>query len=453
MSDLDTSPARLWRKICWRILPVVSIAWLCSAVDRGSLGYVAVPLAAELGLSATNIGFAAGLVFVGYFVVPVPGNLIEYRIGARTWITGILIAWSLVTAATAAVDSAATLYLARIGLGFAEGGIGSAILLYLTFWLPRSQQSRALSYFFLTLPASGIIGALMAGFLLSHDGLVFGLAGWRSVFLTEGILSLLVAALVWFTLASKPQDASWLTRREREALRAELDRDAAAAQAPTATSARVPLTDRSVWGLAFASFAISFGVSALAFFLPKMITVVQHGLHNSQAVLITSIPQAIAAVVMVGWARLARRRSPVVTTIIPAAVAAAAIPVAAYAPNGVIFVAAVCAVLAGSYSALPQFWRLPSLWLSGPAAAGGIALIQSGTNLSAFVGPYVTGYAEDLTGSFRDALLATAMIMLLGVVAIALTGRPALRSRPVRTGPRLAIPPAKPARPATGGGR
>lgn len=453
MNDLETSPGRLWRKICWRIIPVVSIAWLCSSIDRGSLGYVAVPLSSDLGLSATNIGLAAGLVFVGYFVVPIPGNLIQYRIGARTWITGILIAWSLVTAATAAVDSAATLYLARIGLGFAEGGIGAAVLLYLTFWLPRSQQSRALSYFFLALPASGIAGALMAGFLLSHDGLVFGLPGWRSVFLTEGVLSLLVAVLVWCTLTSKPQDASWLTRPERELLRAELDRDAATAQSTTPTSARAPLTDRNVWGLAFASFAIFFGVSALAFFLPKMIIVVQHGLPNSQAVLITSIPQAIAAVAMIAWARFARRRSPVVTTIIPVAAAAAAILVAAFASNGVIFVAAVCVVLAGSYAALPQFWRLPSLWLSGPAAAGGIALIQSGTNLSALAGPYVTGYAEDVTGSFQAALLLTAMIMLLGVVVIAFVGRSAPRPRPARPGARLAISPARSVRQATGGGR
>jgi MFS family permease len=424
MSDLDAFPARLWRKIYWRVIPVVSIAWLCSYIDRGSLGYVAVPLSADLGLSATNTGLAAGLVFVGYIVVPVPGNLIEYRIGARAWITGILVAWSLVTAATAAVDSAATLYLARILLGFAEGGIGSGILLYLTFWMPRSQQSRALSYFFLVLPLSGVAAALMAAFLLSHDGLVLGLAGWRSVFLTEGILSLLVAALVWFTLTGKPQDASWLTPPERLLLRSELDRDAAPARGATVTSARAPFRDGRVWALAFANFAISFGVSPLAFFLPKMITVVQHGLHNGQAVLITIIPQVVAAILMIAWARLARRRAPVLATIIPAAAAAVAVAVAAYASNGVIFVSAVCVALAGSYSAVPQFWRLPALRLSGPAAATGLALVISGANVSALIGPYITGYAEDLTGNFRFTLLLTAVIMLLGVLTIALAGRP-----------------------------
>jgi ACS family tartrate transporter-like MFS transporter len=134
MSDRDLSPARLWRKIYWRVIPVVSIAWLCSYIDRGSLGYVAIPLSGDLGLSATDIGLAAGIVFVGYIVVPIPGNLIEYRIGARAWITGILVAWSLVTAATAAVDSAATLYLARILLGFAEGGFPAR---------PRRARARA----------------------------------------------------------------------------------------------------------------------------------------------------------------------------------------------------------------------------------------------------------------------------------------------------------------------
>lgn len=439
MAELDTSLDRLGRKICLRIIPVVSIAWLCSYIDRGSLGYVAVPLSKDLGLSATAFGFAAGIVFIGYIVVPVPGNLIAYRVGAPAWITGILIAWSLVTAATAAVDSAATLYLARILLGFAEGGTGSAILLYLTFWVPRPQQSRALSYFFLVMPVSAILGALMASFLLSHDRLVLGLAGWRSVFLTEGILSLLIAVLVWFTLVDKPQDASWLTGPEREMLQAELDRDATKARAATLTSARAPFRDRHVWALAFANFAITFGVSPLAFFLPKMIVVVQHSLHNSQAVLITIIPQVIAAVVMTAWARLARRRTPVAATIIPAAAAAVAIAVAAYASSGVVFVSAVCVALAGSYSAIPQFWRLPPLRLSGPATAAGLALIVSGANFSALVGPYITGYAEDLTGNFRDTLLLITAIMLLGVLTIASAGRSALRSSAARAETGIAV--------------
>jgi cyanate permease len=253
---------------------------------------------------------------------------------------------------------------------------------------------------------------------------VLGLAGWRSVFLTEGILSLLVAALVWFTLTGKPQDASWLTPSERQLLQSELDRDAATAQATTVTSAQAPFRDRRVWALAFANFAISFGVSPLAFFLPRMIIVVQRGLHYRQAVLITIIPQVVAAILMIAWARLARRRAPVLATIIPAGAAAIAIAIAAYASNGVIFVSAVCVALAGSYSAVPQFWRLPALRLSGPAAAAGLALIISGANVSALVGPYITGYAEDLTGNFRFTLLLTTVIMLLGVLTIAFAGRP-----------------------------
>jgi MFS transporter, ACS family, tartrate transporter len=442
-----TAPARLWRKIFWRLIPVVSIAWLCSFIDRGSLAYVAVPLSKDLGLSVTGLGFAAGAVFIGYTVMPVPGNLIQYRVGARAWITGILIAWALVTAATAAVDSAATFYLARILLGFAEGGTGSAILLYLTSWLPRSQQSRALSYFFLVIPLAATAGALLASFLLGKDGLVFGLAAWRSVFLTEGILSLFVAALVWSVLTDKPRDASWLTGPEREMLQAELDRDAALAQAASATRARASLRDRRVWALAFALFAISFGTSPLAFFLPKMITIVEHNLHNSQAVLITIIPQLFAAAVMITWGRLARRQNPVIATIIPASAAAAAIAVAAYAANGVIFVSAVCVAVAGNYSAIPQFWRLPALRLSGSAAAAGIAQILAASNASGFVAPYVTGYAADVTGNFRDALLIIAVIMLIGVVTISFTGRRSFSARPA--GP---LAPAEPAQRAAAGG-
>jgi MFS transporter, ACS family, tartrate transporter len=428
LSDPGPARARLWRKVYWRTIPILGAAYLCSYIDRVNLGYVAVPMSKDLGLSAADIGFAAGVFFLGYIVMQVPGNLIQYRVGARAWITRILIAWALITAATAAVDSPAALYLARIVLGFAEGGLPAGILLYLTSWMPRSQQSRALSYFFLVLPVSAVVGALLASFLLGHQGLVFGLTGWRSVFLAEGILSLLIGILVWFTLTDKPQDASWLTGSEREMLRAELDRDDASAQAVTVTSVRASLRDQHVWALAFADFAIAFGLVPLAIFLPKMITVVQHSLHNSQAVLITAIPQLFAAVVMIAWARFARRRSPVAATMIPAAVAAVAMAAAAYASNALIFVSAVCVAAAGIYSAIPQFWRLPSLRLSGPAAAAGLALINSVGNFSGFAGSYITGFADDVTGNFRYALLLITAIMLLGVLTIAFIGRSALPS-------------------------
>jgi MFS transporter, ACS family, tartrate transporter len=424
----DSSRGRLWRKVYWRTIPILGLAYLSSYIDRVNMGYIAAPMSKDLGLSATDVGFAAGIFFLGYIVMQVPGNLIQYRVGARAWITRILIAWALITAATAAVDSAATLYLARTLLGFAEGGLPAGILLYFTSWMPRSQRSRALSYFFLVLPISAVIGALVASFLLGHEGLVFGLTGWRSVFLAEGILTLLIGVLVWFTLTDKPQDASWLTSSERKILRAELDRDNASAQAVTVTSVRASLRDRHVWALAFADFAIAFGLFPLAIFLPKMIIVVQHSLHNSQAVLITAIPQLIAAVVMIAWARVARRRSPAVATMIPAAVAAVALAAAAYASNALIFVSAVCVAAAGIYSAIPQFWRLPSLRLSGPAAAAGLALINSVGNFSGFAGSYITGFADDITGNFRYALLLITVIMLLGVLTIAFVGRSALPS-------------------------
>jgi MFS transporter, ACS family, tartrate transporter len=430
VDQVDTAlpNTRLWRKIYWRLIPILSLAYVCSYVDRVNLGYVAVPLSRDLRLSAADLGFAAGIFFVGYIVVEVPSTMIQYRVGARIWLTRILIAWGLITVATAAVDSAAALYTARLLLGFAEGGLPAGILLYLILWMPRSQQSRALTYFFLVLPGSAIVGALLARILLSRSGLGFGLAGWRSVFLTEGVLSLLIAVLFWFTLTDRPEDASWLTASEQEILRAELDLDAASGQTVTVTSARASLRDRHVWALAGADFAIVFALYPLAFFLPKMITVVQRSLHYNQAVLITVIPQLIAAVVMIVWARLARSRSPVVTTIVPTVAAAAAMAIAAYAPNAVVFVSAVCVVVAGIYSAIPQFWRLPPLRLGGPAAAAGLALINSVGNVSGFAGPYMTGFAEDVTGSFRYALLITASIMLLGALTIGFIGRSALGS-------------------------
>lgn len=211
----------------------------CAVISTGAAwANVAASLSKDLGRSATDIGLAAGIVFLGHIVVPIPGNLIQYRIGARHMDhrhpCRLVASHGRDRGCGQRRDPLSRADPARLR----RRGIGAEIRLYLTSWLPRSQHSRALSYFFLVVHISAIVGALVASFLLSHDGLMLGLVGWRSVFLTEGSLSLLLAALVWFALARSPQDASWLTGPELMMLKAELGRDTAPAQAAALTSAR-----------------------------------------------------------------------------------------------------------------------------------------------------------------------------------------------------------------------
>lgn len=416
---------RLWRRVAWRIIPLVGLAYVMSYIDRANLGYVAQPMSRDLGLSAAQLGLAGGLFFLGYILVEVPSNMALRRFGARKWITRILVTWGMVTAATAAVQTADQLLIARVLLGFAEAGLAAGILLYLTFWFPRRHRSWAMSAFFLMIPLSSVVGAPLAAGLLTWGQKLFDMAGWRSLFLVEGVLTVLVGALIFFLLPDRPHEAKWLSPEEREhiegALAAETEEQAAHG---ALTGLKQALTSGRVWAMAVAFFAIVFGLYPLAFFLPTMISSLSSSLGGDvNSVLLSAIPSVVAIVAMVVWSRFAARVSAVVATSVPMAIGAAGLVLATFSGDGMLFIVAVCVSVAGIYTAMPQFWRIPTIGLTGAAAAGGIALINSVSNLSGFVGPYVTGAIKDATGSYTWALLLIAVVMLLGLGVLITVGR------------------------------
>ncbi|WP_190816130.1 MFS transporter [Saccharopolyspora pogona] len=430
MSNETTTPPvaderRLWRRVAWRIIPLVGLAYVMSYIDRANLGYVAQPMSRDLGLTAAQVGLAGGLFFIGYILVEVPSNIALRRFGARKWITRILVSWGLVTAATAAVHSATTLYLARLLLGFAEAGLAAGILLYLTFWFPRRHRSWTMSAFFLMIPLSSIVGAPLAAGLLAWGQNLFDMAGWRSLFLVEGVLTVLVGAVIFFLLPDRPREAKWLSPDERELIEGTLAAEAEEQAAHGAlTGLRQALTSGRVWAMAVAFFAIVFGLYPLAFFLPTMISSLSSSLGGDvNSVLLSAIPSAVAIVAMVVWSRFAARVSAVVATAVPMAIGAAGLLLATFSGDGILFIVGVCVSVAGIYSAMPQFWRIPAMGLTGAAAASGIALINSVSNLSGFVGPYLTGAIKDATGGYTWVLLLIAVIMLLGLGVLLTVGR------------------------------
>ncbi|PXY25818.1 4-hydroxyphenylacetate permease [Prauserella coralliicola] len=429
-NETTTTPAitgerKLWRRVAWRIIPLVGLAYVMSYIDRANLGYVAQSMSRDLGLTAAQIGLAGGLFFIGYILVEVPSNMALRRFGARKWITRILVTWGLVTAATAAVHTTTQLYIARILLGFAEAGLAAGILLYLTFWFPRRHRSWAMSAFFLMIPLSSIIGAPLAAGLLSWGENLFAMAGWRSLFLVEGVLTVLVGVVIFFLLPDRPRDAKWLTAAERELIEATLAAEVEEQAAHGAlTGLRQALTSGRVWAMAFAFFAVVFGLYPLAFFLPAMISSLSSSLGGDvDSVLLSAIPSACAIVAMLAWSQFAARVTAVVATSVPMAIGAAGLVLATFSGDGMLFIVAVCVSVAGIYTAMPQYWRVPAIGLTGAAAASGIALINSISNLSGFVGPYVTGAIKDATGGYTWALLLIAAIMLLGLGVLLTVGR------------------------------
>lgn len=422
----DVSP-RTWRKVGARIIPLVGLAYVASYIDRANVGYIAAPMSRELHLSTSQIGLAAGLFFIGYILVEVPSNMMLRRFGARRWIARIMITWGLITAATAAVNSPATLFIARLLLGFAEAGLAAGILLYLTSWFPRRHRSWAMSAFFLMTPISSIIGSPLAAGLLTWGQNLLGITGWRALFLVEGLLTVVVSILIFVFLPDRPEKARWLDDGEKAAIEGVLAAETAEHQARGAlTGLREALTSRRVWAMAVTWFAIAFGLYPLQFFLPTMISSITHSIGASgdvSSVLLSAIPYVVAVVALIVWARFAARRSAVTATVVPMAVGIAGLLMATFVSSGTLFVIAVCLSVGGIMTAMPQFWRIPAIGLTGAAAASGIALINSVSNVSGFVGPYFTGAIASATGSFTWALLAIAVIMAAGMTALLTTGR------------------------------
>ncbi|MBE1577556.1 MFS transporter [Amycolatopsis roodepoortensis] len=426
-AEVSTAPAV--RKAMIRLVPLLGLLYLLNYLDRVNVGFAALTMNADLGISAAAYGLGAGLFFVGYFFFEVPSNVILHKVGARIWIARIMVTWGIVASATAFIQGEVSFYIVRVLLGIAEAGFFPGIILYLTYWFPRKQRAKIVALFFLAVPLSSVIGSPVSSLLIKHGDGVLGFdAGWRFMFFAEGVPSILLGVAVFFLLPSKPKDAKWLTPQERTALQSAIDAEDVR-EVGKEVSTRSALTDPRVLALSAVYFGIIFGLYVLAFFLPQVIKGFQEQFQTSYTIveigLITAIPYAVAAVAMVLWARHSDRTGERAGHVaIAAFVGAVAIAGALYlgSPLWVMVAVTLCAV--GVFTAIPVFWQLPNAFLTGVGAAAGIGLINSFGNLSGFVGPYLTGWLQGLTGSFRAGMWAVAFFMAMaGVIALTFRGK------------------------------
>ncbi|GAB3287107.1 MFS transporter [Parasphingorhabdus pacifica] len=424
---------RIVRKVSLRLMPFLCLLYFINYLDRVNIGFAGPNgMNEELGLSPTLFGFAAGVFFLGYLLLEVPSNLALHRFGARKWLARIMVTWGLVATAMAFVSSPAALIVLRFLLGVAEAGFFPGIILYLTYWFPAAQRAKAVSLFMVAVPVSSAVGATVSSVLISAGDGVFGLSGWRFMFLVEGVPALLLAAATWFYLTDRPSEAKWLTEEERDWLTAELAAERERTDANHHWPLRKALTHPRVLALAFVYFGIAYGLYALGFFLPLIIAGFeqQYGTNLSviQSGLVTAVPYVVGAVAMVFWAAHGdRTRERVWHVALPMLLGGISIPVALYLGNPYAAMVAVTLCAVGVCSALPTFWALPSSFLSGAAAAGGIAMINSLGNISGFAAPYVTGVLTDVTGTQRAGLWVVGVVMV-GAAAVVLALRAAPRT-------------------------
>ncbi len=409
------------RKATLRLIPFLFLLYIVAYLDRINVSFAALTMNADLGLSQTAYGLGAGIFFLGYVLFEVPSNLILERVGPRLWITRIMLTWGLVTMAMAFARGPVSFAVLRFLLGVAEAGFFPGIILYLTYWFPQVRRARTVALFMTATPVAGLVGSPVSGLILGMDG-TWGLSGWHWLFMLEGLPAVALGVAVFLWLPSRPAKAAWLSPDESAALEETLAAENRAIAAGHLSSLRQGLTSPHVWLLGWVYFCAVVAMYGLVMWLPQIIATAGGGstMDVSYRVMVAYF---FAAVGMVGigassdhWSErrwhVAGSLSLCLAGMLVLSVSTGLIPILAGASLAAM----------GIWGVLGPFWGLATGFLTGSAAAAGIALINSLGNLGGFAGPYVMGWVKANTGGFTEGFLFLAALMLLGCAPLPFLG-------------------------------
>lgn len=425
----DTLQRATLAKVSRRLLPFLFLLFIVCYLDRVNVGFAALQMNRDLGFSPAVYGFGAGIFFLGYVLFEVPSNLILARVGARRWIARIMISWGLIASAMMFVRGPLSLYGLRFLLGVAEAGFAPGIVYYLSGWFPAAERARAMSWFLIAIPLSGVVGGPLSGGLLGLNGQL-GLAGWQWLFLLEGLPAVVLGFVVLGYLTDRPEEAAWLAPAERAWLSTHMSQEREQCERRHGLSVLQALSNRTVWQLGLLHFlCFTFGTYVLGLWLPQIVWGFS-GLSDFRIGLVSAVPNLAAAVGMVLVGAHSDRSGERLLHIAATGLAATfGFLASAYLHSPVLIVLALSLAAVGLRSAAGPFWTLPSAFLTGSAAAGGIALINSVSNLSGFVGPYAIGLLRGATGTFHSGLLLLALVPLAGAALALHLRRATLLSR------------------------
>jgi ACS family tartrate transporter-like MFS transporter len=411
-------PARVIAKVTRRLIPFLFLLYVVAFLDRVNVGFAALQMKADLGLSDAVYGLGAGIFFLGYFVFEVPSNLILERVGPRWWIARIMISWGVISSCMMFVRGEAAFHALRFLLGVAEAGFFPGMILYLTYWFPAAERARAVALFMTATAMAGVVGGPISGALLEMDG-IGGLAGWQWLFLLEGLPAVALGFVVLAVMTDRPEQARWLEAHERSWLAARIAAEHESVAARHGTGLRLAFAQPRVWSLGVLYFALVLSIYGVSLWLPQIVA----GLASMSAFtvgLVTAVPYLVASIGMVVVGRHSDRTGERRWHIAgPALVGALGFAASASFEHPALALASLSLAALGIWSALGPFWTLPPSFLAGTAAAGGIALINSVGNLGGFAGPYALGLLKQATGGFRAGLWLLALSLLV-VAALAL---------------------------------
>ncbi len=404
--------AQLYRKVTWRLIPLLFACYVVAYLDRVNVGFAKLQMLGDLHFSETVYGLGAGIFFIGYFLFEVPSNIILHKVGARVWIARVMVSWAVISAGMVFVHSPTVFYGLRFLLGVAEAGLFPGVILYLTCWYPSRRRGGIIGLFMTGIPIAGVIGGPLSGWILASLSGVLGLAGWQWMFLIEAVPSLVLGAVVLGCLDNGISHASWLTANEKAVLQHNIDRDG---QETPSHSLRDGFTNPRVWQLCGVYFFFIMGLYGVGFWLPTLIK--GTGVSDPLSIgLLTVLPYAAAAVGMVTCGRLSdaarERRWHIV---VPGILGTAGWLVSIwFAKDVAVAEIALTVATTGVLVTLAQFWCLPTAVLAGAAAASGIAVINSVGNLAGFVSPYAVGWIIDATHSTTLGVYTLAGCLLVG---------------------------------------
>jgi ACS family tartrate transporter-like MFS transporter len=410
------------KKVVWRILPFLIVCYLIAIIDRGNIGMASLQMNEDLGLSKAVFGFASSLFFVGYFLFEVPSNLAMQKIGAKIWISRIMVSWGIISVCTAFVESANTLYVLRFLLGAAEAGFFPGVILYLTYWIPGKHRARVIATFMVAIPAANFIGSPISGLILSLDGW-FGMRGWHWLFILEGIPAVILGIAAFFLLSNRPKDASWLNHEQKAWLNSTLEAENAKKKAIGHISLWQLLRHKHIWVMALIYAGASAAGSTLSVWSPQLLK--SFGLDNLTTGLVNAIPYGLASILMIVWGKSSdrsgeRRWHTALTLFLIAGGLLSAFITHSLSGSVVIL----SLVLIGAYSMKGPFWALASGWMSSTTAAAGLAAIGAMANLiggGLMVNVY--GIINQATGSHTLAMVPLAVLCGVGGIAVLVMGR------------------------------
>lgn len=433
--------AATFKKVAWRLMPILFICYIVAFIDRVNLGFAKLQMAGDLGYSDAVYGFGAGIFFIGYFLCEVPSNLILSKVGARVWIARIMMTWGVISAAFMFTpymhwghlsqalrlsDAELTFYVLRFALGAAEAGFFPGVILYLTYWFPARRRASMVAVFMSAISLANVIGSPLSAGIMEYFDHLHGLAGWQWLFLVEGLPSVLIGFVVLLLLPNGPHDARWLKAEERDLIVGHLAEEHAQTAAHGGRHNLLgALRDGRLWALCLVYFCGNCALYAANFWMPTLIQEI--GINKTDLLrvgLLSMIPWGLAGVSQILWARhsdkTGERRWHAALGMLLAMTGLIILALVGHA--AIASIVGLSCITVGIMSYNGAFWSLPTSFLSGTAAVGGIAVINSIGNLGGYIGPDLVGRIRTASGGDSQtafwflagaALLAAVIVILL----------------------------------------